>query len=50
MVLADQCSIDWTFDTQLLLHRLGVTIQAGVGLSSFVKKYMVILRGTNTKR
>lgn len=44
-----ECSINGTFNAQLLLHRLRVTIQVGVGLSNFVKEYMVILRGANNK-
>lgn len=49
-MLADVCSINGTFDAQLLLHRLGVTVQVGMWLSDFVKKYLVILRGINKKR
>lgn len=44
-----ECSINGTFNAQLLLQRLRVTIHVGVGLSNFVKEYMVILRGANNK-
>lgn len=50
IMLADECSINGTFDAQLLLQRLGVTVQVGMWLSNFVKKYLVILRGINKKR
>lgn len=49
-MLADECSINGTFDAQLLLQRLGVTVQVGMWLSNFVKKYLVILRGINKQR
>lgn len=49
LVSTYECSINGTFNAQLLLQRLRVTIHVGVGLSNFVKEYMVILRGANNK-
>lgn len=45
MILADECSINGALNAQLLLHRLGVTVQVGVGLTNFVKEQMVVLNG-----
>lgn len=46
MVLADECSVDGALNAKLLLHRLGVTFQVGVGLTHFVHKHIVILKET----
>lgn len=43
MILADKRGINGPLDAQLLLHRLGVTVQVGVGLPNFVKKHLVVL-------
>lgn len=43
MILADKCSINGALDSQLLLHRFGVTLQVSVWLSSFVDIEFIIL-------
>lgn len=43
IITADECGINGTLDAQLLLHRLGVTLQVSVGLTDFINKYLVIL-------
>lgn len=43
MILADKCSINGALDSQLLLHRFGVTLQVSMWLSSFVDIEFIIL-------
>lgn len=38
IVPTNECSINGAFNAQLLLHKLRVTIQVGVGLSNFVNE------------
>lgn len=45
LTLADKCSINGTLNSQLLFHRLGVTLQVCVGLADFVKVQVVVLKG-----
>lgn len=45
VLMAHKCSINGTIQTQFILHRLGVTIQMGVGLTDSVHKYVVVLQG-----
>lgn len=40
--IAHKCSINRTFQAQLILHRLGVTVHMGVGLTHPVQIYMVV--------
>lgn len=45
VLIAHKCSINGTIQTQHLLHRLGVTVQMGVGLTDSVQKDVVVLQG-----
>lgn len=45
VLIAHKCSINGTIQTQLVLHRLGVTIQVGVWLADSVQKDEVVLWG-----
>lgn len=45
VLITHKCSINGTIQTQLLLHRLRVTIHMSVVLTDSVQKYVVVLHG-----
>lgn len=49
MILADKRSINGALDSQLRLHRFGVTLQVSVRLSRFVDIELIILRVQSIK-
>lgn len=45
VILTNERSINGPLDAELLLHKLGVTVQVGVGLSNAVHEQVIVLGG-----